>query len=105
MKKIIYRLLRGSFLTDETSFKNWRIILFIALLLLTMISSSHASDSKVIRIAELNKTKRNIRAKYIEISTHLMTMKMESNIKAKAKLQGLKPLKYSPQKIKVKNKN
>ena len=57
VKKNIYDILRGSFLTDESAFKNWRIIIFIVALLLSMITSAHNADKKVIEIAELNKKK------------------------------------------------
>ena len=50
LKKGVYGFLRGSFLTDESAFKNWRIIIFVVGLLLIMISSSHKSDKKVIKI-------------------------------------------------------
>ena len=61
VKKGIYGFLRGSFLTDESAFKNWKIIIFVVLLLLIMISSSHNADKKLIKISELNKLKRELR--------------------------------------------
>jgi len=105
IKKGIYGFLRGSFLTDESAFKNWRIIIFVVGLLLIMISSAHKSDKKVIKIAELNKLKRELRAEYIDIGTILMRMKMESSIREKAISRGLKPSETPPKKIKVTYKN
>ena len=105
VKKNINDILRGSFLVDESSFKNWRIILFIVALLLIMISSAHESDKKVIQIFELNKKKRELRAQYVDIGTILMRIKMESNIRGKVKKRGLKPAKTPPQRIKVISKN
>ena len=64
-EKSVYGLLRGSFLTDASAFKNWRIIIFIVVLLLCMITSGHMADDKVIQIAELNKKKRKLRAEYV----------------------------------------
>jgi hypothetical protein len=101
IKKSVYGFLRGSFLTDESAFKNWRIIIFVVGLLLIMISSAHKSDQKVIKIAELNKLKRELRAEYIDIGTILMRMKMESNVREKAISRGLKPSETPPKKIKV----
>ena len=63
VKKGIYDFLRGSFLTDESAFKNWKIIIFIVALLLIMISSGHSAEKKVYKISELNKKKRELRAK------------------------------------------
>lgn len=104
VKKNIYQVLRGGFLINEGAFKNWRLILFIVGLLLIMISSAHSSDKKVIKISELNKQQRELRAQYIDTKTRLMRMKMESNIREKAKKMGLKPAKTPPKKITVQHK-
>ena len=100
-KRTIYDLLRGSFLTDASAFKNWRIIIFVVSLLLIMITSGHNADGKVIKIAELNKKQRELRAEYVDTGTILMRMKMESNIRQKVKLRGILPSQTSPQKIKI----
>jgi hypothetical protein len=39
-KKGVYSFLRGSFLTDESALKNWRIIIFVVFLLLIMIRNN-----------------------------------------------------------------
>ncbi|MFK8059580.1 MAG: FtsL-like putative cell division protein [Polaribacter sp.] len=101
VKKGVYSFLRGSFLTDDSAFKNWRIIIFVVVLLLFMITSAHRADKKVIRISELNKKKRELRAEYVDTGTILMRMKMESNIREKAKERGLEPSQTPPKKIKV----
>ena len=97
-KKGIYDFLRGSFLTDESAFKNWRIIIFIVALLLFMISSAHSADKKVIKIAELNKKKRELRAASLDTETILTRMEMESSIREQVKKRGLKPLENPPKK-------
>ncbi|WP_299012930.1 FtsL-like putative cell division protein [uncultured Polaribacter sp.] len=101
VKKGVYGFLRGSFLTDEFALKNWKIILFVVFLFLIMITSSHNADKKVIKISDLNKLKRELRAEYIDTGTILMRMKMESSIKKKAKARGLQPSATPPKKIKV----
>jgi hypothetical protein len=101
VKKAVYDFLRGSFLTDESAFNNWRIIIFVVALLLIMISSAHNADKKAIKISELNKRKRELRAEYVDTGTILMRMKMESSIREKAKERGLIPSKTPPKKIKV----
>ncbi|WP_445756629.1 FtsL-like putative cell division protein [Polaribacter sp.] len=102
--KNLYDFLRGSFLTDESAFKNWRIIIFVVVLLLVMISSAHRADKKVIKIAELNKIKRELRAEYVDTETILMQMKMESNIRERAIEIGLNPSETPPKKIIVTQK-
>ena len=103
-RKNIYDFLRGSFLTDESSFKYWRIIIFVVVLLLIMISSAHNIDKKGIKISELNKKKRELRAEHIDIGTILMRTKMESTVREKALKIGLKPSETPPKKIKVTHK-
>lgn len=99
--KNIYSVLKGSFLTDDSSVKNWRIIIFIVSLLLIMIWSAHSADEKVVEIAELNKKKREIRAEYIDTNTALTRVRMESSIRRKVYKMGLAPAKNPPKKIKV----
>ena len=101
VKKGVYGFLRGSFLTDESAFKNWRIIIFVVGLLLIMITSAHKAEKKVFQISELNKRKRELRAEYVDTGTILMRMKMESSIRKKARTRGLKPSETPPKKIKV----
>lgn len=101
IKRNIYDILRGSFLTDESAFNNWKIILFIVSLLLITITSAHNIDKKVIKIAELNKKKRELRAAYVDTGTILMRMKMESSIRENALKIGLRPSETPPKKIKV----
>ncbi len=97
----VYDILRGRFLTDDSSFNNWRILIFIVILLLIMISSSHRLDEKVVKTAELNKKKRELRAEDFDTSTELTKMKLESSIRKKVKVKGLFPSEKPPQKIKV----
>jgi len=101
VKQGVYDFLRGSFLTDESAFKNWRIIIFVVALLLIIISSTHSADKKSIEISDLNKRARELRAEYVDTGTILMRMKMESSIREKAKARGLKPSEIPPKKIKV----
>lgn len=101
VKKGVYDFLRGSFLTDESAFKNWRVIIYVVVLLLIMISSAHSAQKKVYKISELNKDKRELRARSLDIETTLTRMEMESSVREKAKARGLKPSETPPKKIKV----
>jgi len=85
MKKNIYSILKGTFLVNDDSFKNWRFIIFISGLALIMIASSHSADKKVYEIARL------------------MRMKMESSITLKMQEKGLSQSVIPPKKIKVKS--
>ena len=100
----VYDLLRGSFLTDDSSLKNWKIILFVVFLLLMMIWSAHSVQAKAVKVARLKKQKKELRAEYIDTSTILMRMKLESSVRRKVGKMGLAPAKKPPQKIKVTQK-
>lgn len=103
-KKGIYDFLRGSFLTDESAFKNWRIIIYVVSLMMVMIYSAHKADRKIFEIAELNQLKRELREEHHDRETFLMRMKMESNIREEVKKLGLEQSKTPPKKIKVTTK-
>ena len=105
VKKTIYGFLRGSFLVNENSFRNWRFILFVVVLMLVMIGSSHSSDKKVMQIAKLNKEIKELRAEFVDTRSIAMRTKLESTIKKSGENIGLKPSETPPQVIKVvKNK-
>ena len=101
VKKGVYDILKGRFLTDDGSFNNWRILIFVVVLLLVMISSSHRLDAKVVKIAALNSEKRALRAEDFDTSTTLTKMRLESTIRKKVKVKGLFPAEKPPQKIKI----
>ena len=86
---------------SKDAFKNWRIILFVVVLLLFMISRAHTTDRKVLRIAELNKEIKELKAEYIDTRTKVMQLELESSIQKKVAERGLLPSKNPPQKIKV----
>ncbi|WP_027881020.1 FtsL-like putative cell division protein [Mesoflavibacter zeaxanthinifaciens] len=105
MKKSIYSILRGTFLVSEDSFKNWRVILFISVLAIIMIASSHSADKKVYEIARLNNEVKELRSELYDGRTRLMQLKMESSVVKKMKEKGLAPSVIPPTKIIVKPQN
>jgi hypothetical protein len=100
----VYDLLKGKFLVQEDSFKNWRFIFFIVALVLLMIASGHSSDKKVMEIAQLNKDIKELRAEFLDTRSISMKMKLESTIRNKVGVFGLKPSENPPQVIKVTSK-
>lgn len=105
MKKSINSILRGKFLISEDSFKNWRLILFLSLLAIVMIASSHSADRKVHEIAKLNEEVKELRSAFVEGRSKLMKLKMESSIIRKLANKGLSPSEIPPKKIKVNTQN
>ncbi len=105
MKKSIYSVLRGTFLISDDSFKNWRLILFLSVLAVIMIASSHSADRKVYEIANLKEEVKELRSAFVDGRQKLMQLKMESSVIRKLTDKGLSPSEVPPKKIKVKSKN
>lgn len=105
VKQTLYNILKGKFLVDEDAKKNWGFILFLTLLALLMITSSHQIDRKVQRIAELNKEGRKLRAEFVSTRSDLMKLKMESSISRRLAENGLCVSQTPPRKIRVRIQN
>jgi hypothetical protein len=103
MKKSIYSVLRGKFLISDDSFKNWRIIIFISVLAIIMIASSHSADKKVHDIARLTNEVKELRSSFVDGRSKLMRLKMESTISKKVGDKDIRVSEIPPTKIKVKS--
>lgn len=103
VKKSIYSILKGTFLVSDDSFKNWRMIIFISVLAIGMIASSHSADKKVHEIARLNNEVKELRSAFVDGRKKLMGLKMESSVVLKMTEKGLSPSVIPPKKIKVKS--
>jgi len=101
-KQTLYNILKGKFLVDEDAKKNWGFIIFLTVLALLMITSSHQIDKKVQKIAILNKEKRELRSRFVATKSDLMKLRMESSISEKLAERGLYISQKPPQKIEVK---
>jgi len=101
VKQTLYNILKGKFLVDEDAKKNWGFIIFLTVLALLMISSSHQIDTKVQRISSLNKEKRKLYSEFVATRSDLMKLKMESSISKRLADNGLYVSQIPPQKIKV----
>lgn len=97
----VYKLLKGSFLTEGDSQKYWVFIIFLAVLSLIMIASSHSVDNKVQEIARLNRKNKELRSSFVANRSELMNLKMESSITRTLAGKGLKPPTTPPYKISV----
>ncbi len=96
----ITRFIKGETLLNEEAFKNWRMILFIILLLIIMIRSAHLVDEKVLKIARLKKQANELRAEYIALRSKTMKLKLESTLVKKVEPMGLAPADKPPVVIK-----
>ena len=101
MKQNIYSILKGKFLISDDSFRNWRIIIFISILAIIMIASSHSADKKVYEIARLGNEVKEWRSAFVDGRSKLMRLKMESGIADKMAEKEIFISENPPQKIKV----
>ena len=65
MKKLL-SILNIDFLIHNDALKNWRMILFLSVLTLVMISSGHSADRKIFKIAALNSELKTLKSDFIE---------------------------------------
>ncbi|PCI06185.1 MAG: S-adenosyl-methyltransferase [Flavobacteriaceae bacterium] len=96
-----FNVLKGKFLTEEEGMRNWRVIFFVVILILIMISSSHSSDAKVMEIAKLNKEIKELQAYFVDTRTISMQLRLESGIKKRVDTLGLGPSVVPPILIRV----
>ena len=104
MKKNFYNIIKGRFLVNDDALKNWRFIIFLSLLALIMIGSSHTADKKVHEIARLSNQVKELKSEYVDVRMRLMQSKMESKIIKAMEQRGLFPSETPPQKIIINTK-
>lgn len=105
MKKNFYNIIKGRFLVNDDALKNWRFIIFLSLLALVMIGSSHTADKKVHEIARLSNQVKELKSEYVDVRMRLMQSKMESKIIKAMEQRGLFPSETPPQKIIINTRN
>jgi hypothetical protein len=105
VKKKLNSILKGTFLVSDDAFKNWRMIIFLSVLAVVMIASSHSADRKVHEIARLTEEVKEYRSAFIDGRSILMDLKMESTIRRKLASKEILPSTEPPKKIKVKTTN
>ncbi|HAH34960.1 MAG TPA: S-adenosyl-methyltransferase [Flavobacteriaceae bacterium] len=104
MKKNIYNIIKGRFLVSDDTFKNWRFVVFLSVLALVMIGSSHTADKKVHSIARLSNEAKELKSEYLDVRKQLTQTKMESKLTAVMSKTGLQTSTIPPQKISITKK-
>ena len=99
--KSLRSILNIDFLVKEDALKNWRMILFLSLLALIIISSGHLADKKIFEIAQLNNELKEMKSEFVEKRAYLMELKMESRVIESLREIGIKPAKTPPVKLTV----
>ena len=96
-------ILNIEFLIKEDAFRNWRMILFVFVLAIIMISSGHSADRKIFKIAALNSEIRLLKSDFIEGKKALLAIKKETNITRILSTKGIGPASTPPFKITFKD--
>jgi hypothetical protein len=102
MKKSFSNIIKGTFLVNDDAFKNWRFIIFLSVLALVMIASSHIADRKVHDIARLSNDVKELKSEYLDVRKLVTQTKMESKITAAMAKRGLQPSETPPHKVIIK---
>ncbi len=87
------------FLSGNDSRKNWKMLMFISVLIMITIYSSHSADQKVFKISELSKEVNSLNNVSVSTKIDLMNVKMESKVTSKLNSQDLYPSNNPPVKI------
>ncbi len=94
-------ILRGKFLVEGGAYSTWKFILFVVVLALISISSSHLVDEKVVEISDLKEKAEEYKARYALIHSKLMKLKVESELENMVLADSLFALEKQPYKLLV----
>ncbi|EGV43358.1 S-adenosyl-methyltransferase [Bizionia argentinensis JUB59] len=103
MKKEVSNIFKGAFLVNEDAPKSWLMILFVSVLAIVMIASSHSADKKVHQIARINNEAKELRSAFVDGRKRLTELKKETVVELKMERRGLAISEIPPTKIKVKS--
>ncbi|XCI75806.1 MAG: FtsL-like putative cell division protein [Flavobacteriales bacterium] len=97
-------ILKGNFLIKEDAYRNWNFILFLTVLALISITSSHMIDKKIQQVDKIHEEIRELKSEYASIHSRLMQMRLGSTVKRLMATNGLKPLREPPYELILPNK-
>lgn len=89
-------ILKGKFLVDDGSLRNWTFGLYLIFLAFLAISSSHWVEGKVVEINNLSEEVANIKSQYTDTHRELMKMQLEPEIRKQSEMLGIKITEVQP---------
>ena len=92
-------ILKKNLSSSQQSSKNWKMILFISMLAVIMISSGHSADKKIFKISSLNTSIKSLKSDFIQVKQELLILKKESSVSQKLLSRGIVPASIPPIKI------
>ncbi|WP_341654424.1 FtsL-like putative cell division protein [Blattabacterium cuenoti] len=95
MKTNIPDILKGKFLVKKDAYRSWNFIVFITVLSLISITSSHIMDRKIREITKISEEIKELKSEYADLHSKCMKMQLASFIRKKL-VNGLKHLESPP---------
>ncbi|WP_185850023.1 FtsL-like putative cell division protein [Blattabacterium cuenoti] len=89
-------ILKGKFLVKEDAYRSWNFIVFITILSLISITSSHMMDRKIRRITKISEEIKELKSEYADIHSKYMQMQLASVLNRLVNINGLKHLDEPP---------
>ncbi len=96
-------LLSGQFLVGHRISKNWPFILFLSILGMVMIASSHNAQRKVYEISKLRNQMKELNSVQVEKRSALMKESMEYKVLERTEALGLVKTKTPPIQVNIPN--
>lgn len=88
-------------MVSEDAPKNWRFIIFLSVLALIMVASSHSVDRKVRLLSALSADVKEMKSEYVDVRIQFMQAKLESRLINSMESKALKPSTTPPKRILV----
>ena len=98
----INRIVLGNFLIQKSSYKKWKFVIFLFIMAIIMIFSSHLVDKKIISISDFKYQISVLESEFLENRKRVMKLKIESNIVLLMKERNIKSSKQPPKIIIIK---
>lgn len=100
-KRLLRAVLKGNVFSETKLKKRWPLLLYVSVLALISITSSHSADKKVYEISRLNKKLSELRAEHIDLRASLMEISKQTTVEELVKDMGLHKADEPPVLIKV----
>ncbi|AER40441.1 MAG: hypothetical protein LBQ72_01270 [Flavobacteriales bacterium] len=96
METNIKDILKGKFLVKEYASRSWNFIVFVTVLSLISITSSHMMDRKIRIITNLGEEIKELKSEYVDIHSRCLQKQQYSVLNKLVNINGLKYLEEPP---------
>ncbi|WP_223843735.1 FtsL-like putative cell division protein [Blattabacterium cuenoti] len=100
IKNNIKYFLKGKFLIKEDAYRSWNFIVFMTILSLISITSSHLMDKKIRTITQISEEIKELKSEYADLHSKCMKKQLASFLRKKL-VNGLKHLEGPPYELVV----